>query len=661
MFKKLLFTISFILLSYFSSQLQTKAINTCHFYIDDIYTASTNIPFYLYENTTYLDPDSFPITKYKSNYTYINTIVKCEEIEKEITNNTLYSYYSSIQYLDNNTLYSSSILKTKGTLKAYVTIEDKLPPVFNGYKEKYTTNIDNPIPLQTILKSITALDETDGDITDKIEVIYENYSTNLNKLGSYIVMISVSDSLNNKTTLTLHIETQDFSPPIIDGINNYISYLSSPLNIETIKSQVIVKDNYYKNLEQELYVCEDNYTLNKNKPGIYNIFLCVSDLSNNNSTPFKTVIEVKDDIKPIIEGLDYYTTSISSPISVQEIMYSLAAIDSNIDISEDIYILEDYYSTYKNTLGEKHIFFEVSDAYGNISKPFKVTINLIDDIPPTIFGLNNFTSYLSHPYSLSYIKQQLTALDNYDNDITHLLEIIEDTYTSNINNKGTYYLTLQVTDSSNNKSEPFKVKIENIDDVNPIVKGKSELEYELKNKPLIEQIILDNYTVLDNIDQNIKMEIVNDTYSNSLTTGTYYIELTCTDSSNNKCIPFQAKINIVETIINTKTAFLYLPTTSLYSLDQINSLINLPNEYTLIQDDYTPNYLNEGEYTIKYKINDSTFIEISIQSFTPKVKEIIKKETFLNKIKRFFKSIIEFIKNIFISINYSNTYQEYLK
>lgn len=342
-------------------------------------------------------------------------------------------------------------------------------------------------------------------------------------------------------------------------------------------------------------------------------------------------------------------------------MYSLAAIDSNIDFSEDIYILEDYYSTYKNTLGEKHIFFEVSDAYGNISKPFKVTINLIDDIPPTIFGLNNFTSYLSHPYSLSYIKQQLTALDNYDNDITHLLEIIEDTYTSNINNKGTYYLTLQATDSSNNKSEPFKVKIENIDDVNPIIKGKSELEYELKNKPLIEQIILDNYTILDNIDQNIKIEIANDTYSNSLTTGTYYIELTCTDSSNNKCIPFQAKINIVETIINTKTAFLYLPTTSLYSLEQIKNLINLPNEYTLVQDDYTPNYLNEGDYIIKYKINDSTFIEISIQTFTPEIKETTKKETFLNKIKRFFKSIIEFIKNIFISISYSNTYQEYLK
>ena len=661
MFKKLLFCLLFILSIYLTTQTTSKALNTCHFYIDDIYSSSTNIPFYFYENSTYLDPNSFPITKYKSTYTYIETIEQCESIEKQITSNTLYSYSSFILYSDNSDLYSTSILKTKGTLKAYGSLEDKLPPVFNGYKELYKTNIDSPIPLETILKSITALDETDGDITYKIEIIYENYSSNIHKLGVYTVMLSVNDSLNNKSTLTIHIDIEDTTPPIIDGIQDYISYLSEPLNIEQIKAQTVVTDNYYKNLEKELYVCEDTYSKNKNKPGIYHVFLCVNDLSNNYSTPFKTIIEVKDDIKPIIEGLNYYTTSISSPISIQEIMYSLAASDSNIDISENIYILEDYYSSYKNTLGEKHIFFEVNDTYGNISSPFKVTINLIDDIPPTIFGLNTFTSFLSHPYSLSYIKQQLTALDNYDNDITHLLEIIEDTYTQNINNKGTYYLTLQVQDSSNNYSSIFKITIENIDDVSPFITGIKELEYELESKPAIEQIILDNYIVSDNIDQSLKIEIVNDTYSQSLTTGSYYVELTCIDSSNNICVPFQAKINVVETLIDIKEAFLYLPTDTLYSLETINNLINIPNEYILIEDTYTPNYLQEGQYTIIYQVNNKTNIEITIETFKPVFKEEIKKETFIDKLKRFFKSIINFIKNIFISINYSNNYQDYLK
>lgn len=661
MFKKLLFCLLFIFAIYLTNETTSKALKTCHFYIDNIYTSSTNIPFYFYENITHLSPNSFPITKYKSTYTYIETIEQCESIEKQITNNTLYSYSDFILYSDSSELYATSIFKTKGTLKAYGSLEDKLPPVFNGYKELYKTNIDSPIPLETILKSITALDETDGDITNKIEIIYENYSANTHRIGVYTIMLSVHDSLNNKSTLTIHIDIEDTTPPLIDGVQDYISYLSEPLNIEQIKAQTLVTDNYYKNLEKELYVCEDTYSQNKHKPGIYYVFLCVNDLSNNYSTPFKTTIEVKDDIKPIIEGLDYYTTSISSPISIQEIMYSLAASDSNIDISENIYILEDYYSSYKNTLGEKHIFFEVNDSYGNLSSPFKVTINLIDDIPPSIFGLNTFTSFLSHPYSSSYIKQQLTALDNYDNNITHLLEIIEDTYTQNINNKGTYYLILQVQDSSNNFSSPFKITIENIDDISPFITGVKELEYELENKPAIEQIILENYIVSDNIDQNLKIEIVNDTYSSSLTTGGYYIELTCIDSSNNICVPFQAKINIVETLIDIKEAFLYLPTDTLYSLETINNLINIPDEYNLIEDTYTPNYLQEGQYTIIYQVNSKTNIEITIETFKPATKEEIKKETFIDKLKRFFKSIINFIKNIFISINYLNIYQDYLK
>ena len=38
-----------------------------------------------------------------------------------------------------------------------------------------------------------------------------------------------------------------------------------------------------------------------------------------------------------------------------------------------------------------------------------------------------------------------------------------------------------------------------------------------------------------------------------------------------------------------------------------------------------------------------------------------KKETFLTKVKRFFLSIINFFKNIFNCINYSNIYQDYLQ
>ena len=75
-----------------------------------------------------------------------------------------------------------------------------------------------------------------------------------------------------------------------------------------------------ENLETELMVCEDNYTSNKNIVGTYKVFYCAYDLSNNKSTPYEITIEVKDDTIPIIEGLDYYTSKLSNPLTIQEIM-----------------------------------------------------------------------------------------------------------------------------------------------------------------------------------------------------------------------------------------------------------------------------------------------------------------------------------------------------
>ena len=113
------------------------------------------------------------------------------------------------------------------------------------------------------------------------------------------------------------------------------------------------------------------------------------------------------------------------------------------------------YSNFQNSTGEKYIYLQAMDESLNISKEFKITINLIDDIPPQIFGLNTYDSYLSSPLSISHIKQQLTVLDNIDGNITNNLEIINDSYSNNINKKGTYFLTFVVKDASNNISENF--------------------------------------------------------------------------------------------------------------------------------------------------------------------------------------------------------------
>lgn len=657
--------ITFIYLLLFTDN--TKAKEYCHFYVNDEFKETIELPFYFYENTKKTEMEnSWPKTTYSISYKKIESTTQCESIKKAIPNYdpmniigtfTRYDYINKpYTSLTDQEIYSNSkIIKSNTTLKGYSSIIDAEPPIISGYKDYYTSNIDSPIQLINILNNITAYDEREGNLTSSIIIEYNEYEDNLNKIGTYPVILSVSDSSSNKTSITFYIEIKDLIPPSIDGMQTYISPFSTPLTIEEIKSHLNVIDNVDINLSSNLYVCEDNYSLNKNKVGLYSLFFCVMDSSYNESAPYKTIIEVKDDIAPSIEGVDYYTTYLSNPITIDTILKSIISIDNGKDISSNIFITNDYYSQHKNTIGEKKVIFQVKDDSQNLSSPFIVTINLIDDIKPQIYGLNAFTSYLSSPLSLTYLKQELSAIDNYDGNISSKLQITDDTYSPNINNKGTYYITFEVTDSSQNTSENFKISITNVDDVSPTIIGPSYQKYAIDNKPSLNNILSD-YTCYDNIDKNLEINIDNDTYSDSFTTGLYYVSLSCTDLENNESAPFTIKTEIVDILLNLNEIVIYLPTSKNYSLSEINNIINFNESYTLIQNTYTPNYKTEGTYIIEYKLEDTSTIIITVNTYidNSNIKENIsltqeeKKETFFSKIKSFFLNIINKIKD-FIS------------
>lgn len=670
--KRIVYTFTFIVFfTLFNNSLRIKAIEYCNLFLNNVHIDTIDLPFYLYENAiTYtINGSRLPEITLSSTYTIIDSSTKCDDIngtvKDDLTNplsNKIFYDYSKEKYTktpNSSEIYSSKINKP-GTLKGFSSFEDIEPPYFLGYKEKYTTNINNPIDLKLILNQITAYDERDGSLTNKIVTEFDSYNSNKEKLGTYTVMLSVTDSSNNKSSITFYIEIIDTSAPIIEGTSEYVSYLSNPLTLETIQNNLIVKDNVDENLESQIYVCEDNYSINKKVLGTYTAYFCVYDLSGNLSIPFKVTINVQDDIKPIIEGINYYTSKLSNPITVKEIMYSLAASDNGKDISASIFIQKDYYSNFLNTIGEKSVYFQAMDESGNASDLFKVTINLIDDIAPQIFGLDNFTSYLSSPLSLTYLKQQLTVLDNYDGNITHNLEIVDDSYSTNINKLGTYYLFFQAKDSSSNISETFKMKVTTIDDVPPIIVGPSSLSYLLNSKPHISDILLE-YKVKDNIDSDLEVLVDNDTYSEAIELGTYYISLYSIDKSNNKSAPFKVKIDIVDKLLNLNKITLYLPTSTLLSIDEINKLVNINEEYILTEDTYTPNYSIVGSYTITYELDYATVIQLTINTYDPiidtkeshneNVKAQTKKETFLSKIKSFFLKIITFFKNLFSFIS----------
>ena len=453
----------------------------CNLFLNKEKIDTIELPFYYYKlnRETDLNVNGMPKINYTKTTSYIDSLTKCELIKDTITYSIINIYSANV--IDYSNKLSSmtpeehfekaKITSDGGILTGLSTKVDEEPPTISGYEEKYITNLNNPLNLELLIKNFTAYDNFDGNISDKIKIEYNEYSNNINNTGNYPIILSIEDSYSNKTTITFYIEIIDTTPPTIEGETDYISYLSSPIAIENIKEKLTVTDNTKRDYSMEIFACEDLFSQNKNIIGFHPIFFCAYDASNNLSSPFKVLVEVKDDIPPTIEGLNHFNSYISSPLTIKEIMYSLAASDNGKDISDSIFITNDQYSNFQSTIGEKKIYFQAMDESSNLSIPFEVTINLIDDIAPQIYGLNIFDSHLSSPLSITYLKQQLTVIDNIDGNISNSLEIINDTYSNNINNKGTFYITFTAKDYSSNLSEEFKITINTIDDIAPYFIG----------------------------------------------------------------------------------------------------------------------------------------------------------------------------------------------
>ena len=87
--------------------------------------------------------------------------------------------------------------------------------VFLQHKENYISNIETPINLDILIGTFSAYDNFDGNISDNIKIEYEDYIANINKPGTYTVIISVTDNSKNKTSATFYIVVIDKIPPSI--------------------------------------------------------------------------------------------------------------------------------------------------------------------------------------------------------------------------------------------------------------------------------------------------------------------------------------------------------------------------------------------------------------------------------------------------------------
>ncbi|MDY0210931.1 MAG: hypothetical protein RBQ91_05960 [Acholeplasma sp.] len=295
------------------------------------------------------------------------------EIENLSTGSVLYGEVNTDQWDQNYKIYFKDLV-----------FADLLEPVLNG-ETAFVTNVDNPISESEIRSYITALDETDGDISHRIVVESTTYDHLNATVGTKTIVYSVTDEAGNKSTLTVTVLVKDVTAPgmSLSSWSQSISY-SKTLDVEALKNSIQKSDNVDSASGIAVTILSNTYTTNKSKPGVYKIQFQAQDSSGNKTVKDYTVTVI-DDIKPIASYNSVIMKPATSALTVSDIMSEITAtdvIDGNVTSS--LQIVSDGYTGNGNKVGEYVIRFSVKDKSNNVLE-FDVTVKVLDNIPPVFY------------------------------------------------------------------------------------------------------------------------------------------------------------------------------------------------------------------------------------------------------------------------------------
>lgn len=341
--------------------------------------------------------------------------------------------------------------------KMYFTFEtsaipDGTRPAISG-QENFVTSVDDPKTVGYFQSFLTAIDETDGDISSSIYVVNDNYTTNKSVLGTYEITFGVKDAANNESQLKVFVTVADVTKPVITGNSSkvQISYTQT-YNITTFKSTLTVTDNYDTLTNANILIHSDGYTSNKTILGTYNIVFRATDASGN-FVDFTKQVEVIDDIVPIINGPTTINKPSTSILTVNDIKSQLTATDEKEgNVTSSITVIEDNYTGNGTKVGSYTITFRAIDSKGNAATRV-VTVLVQDNLPPVWYIQDGVSLKLVPPATLTrqQIVDLLVATNQLNITSTMQVNFTHDTYTGNESEPGVYMMTLAYSDASGNE------------------------------------------------------------------------------------------------------------------------------------------------------------------------------------------------------------------
>lgn len=261
---------------------------------------------------------------------------------------------------------------------------------FDFTKNYIEANVEENTMIETIVSKINA--SSNGN---ELNVILGSLTTesSFEQGQTYFYFIYAEDTSGNYDSKLLVINVVDLEAPIIYGSNEYTVPNSTKLSINSIKSSLIVTDNYDAEKDIKLTIVSDYYSNNYKIPGKYYITFRAEDTSGNFSK-FTVCIKVVDREAPkfkdenglVIKSFNVHK-SVDSVLLISEVIETLTATD-NFDGNVDITVAKDSYSGNGDKPGTYVVKLQAKDAANNKAY-FDVVVNVTEDMPTKTIVVND--------------------------------------------------------------------------------------------------------------------------------------------------------------------------------------------------------------------------------------------------------------------------------
>jgi parallel beta-helix repeat protein len=303
------------------------------------------------------------------------------------------------------------------------------------YVEVFDQNFNAP-------DAVLAEDLVDGDLLSEVQ---KSGNVNVNVVGTYEVVYSVTDASGNNTTVKRVVIVQDLTAPVLTLNGN--STVTHEVGTPYTDLDVTISDNYYADtVLRKALVIQGNVDVNK--LGTYTIVYTLTDPSGNGPVTVTRTVIVVDTQAPAV-------TLVGDSITVIEVKTKFMDPGVNINDNYDKNLTWDtlgtFYATFADgfasQLGSYSIVYEVTDASGNVTSVTRTVV--VKDMTAPVATLKGTPAVTVCRWE-NYTDSGVNATDNF-NTTAELKVTPEGTFTtSGTQIAGLWTLRYKVEDKSGN-------------------------------------------------------------------------------------------------------------------------------------------------------------------------------------------------------------------